>query len=200
MDPEWIFSMKMIKLQRLLIFCFLLFITGQAAAQTVYVSDTLRVGVRPEPNNTVAPVGVVKTGMKLEVLESQQGYRKVKTEDGLTGWIRDIYIVEKAPAIITLKEIQEKYATISGKVKELESTISSLEGANKDLDEQVVQLKEERSRLQSLQAQFRASQQQEESTWYWWLLVLLIVLVGSFVGGSQWSRHQTMKRLGGLRI
>ncbi|MEJ2142084.1 MAG: TIGR04211 family SH3 domain-containing protein [Gammaproteobacteria bacterium] len=193
--------MNMIRTKQLFILLILILCNSfTAAAETVYVSDQLRVGVRPEPDNAYAPVGVVKTGMKLEVLDRQQGFRKIKTEDGLTGWIKDIYVVEKPPAIITLQEMQEKQTTLSARVKEMEETISSLEGTNNSLKVQVEELKEERSRLQSLQAKSIANQQQSKSTWYWWLLVLLVVLVGAFAGGVQWNRQQSMKRLGGLRI
>lgn len=171
-----------------------------AVAKTVYVSDTLRVGVRPEPDNAYTPVGVVRTGMKLEVLDSQQGFSQIRTEDGLTGWIKDIYIVEKPPAVITLEELQKTQSSLTARVKEMETTITSLENTNSTLNAQVEQLKEERSRLQELHAQSVSSQQQSESTWYWWLLALIVGVSGAFVAGMQWSRQQVMKRLGGLRI
>ena len=41
-------------------------------ADSVYVKDSLRVGVRTEPSNSVAPIGVVVTGMQLEGLERRK--------------------------------------------------------------------------------------------------------------------------------
>ena len=190
----------MIKLKQFFILAMLLATSVSAVAKTVYVSDNLRVGVRPEPDNAYTPVGVVSTGMKLEVLDSQQGFSKIRTEDGLTGWIKDIYLVEKPPAVITLQEIQKTHTSLTAKVKEMETTITSLEDTNSALNDQVDQLKEERTRLQELHDQSVSSQQQSESSWYWWLLAIIVGVSGAFIAGVQWNRQQAMKRLGGLRI
>jgi SH3 domain protein len=169
-------------------------------ADTVYVSDNLRVGVRPEPDSGYTPVGVVLTGMKLEVLDSQKGFLKIRTAQGLTGWIKDIYVVEKAPAIIKLKHLQKRHKQATAQLNEMQGTIKALENANSVLNNKVDQLKQERSRLQLLQAKSISSQHQETSTWYWWLIALAVVIASGFVGGIQWNRYQAMKRLGGLRV
>ncbi len=193
--------MKITRLKKLFTcFSLALGISFSAMAETVYVSDSLRVGVRPEPDNTSAPTGVVKTGMKLEVLDSQQGYLQIKTDDGLIGWIKKIYVIEKAPAIIKLQQSQEKYDQQTTQVKELQTNISALQSTNSSLTEQIEELKEDRSRLQLLQAKSISSQQDIKSSWPWWLAALLVLTMGGFFAGLQWSRHQVMKRLGGLRI
>ena len=181
-------------------FSLVLGMSFSAMADTAYVSDNLRVGVRPEPDNTSAPTGVVKTGMKLEVLDSQQGYLQIKTDDGLIGWIKKIYVIEKAPAIIKLQQSQKKYDQQAAQMKELQTTISALQSTNSSLTEQVEELKEDRSRLQLLQAKSISSQQDDKNSWPWWIVALLLFTTGGFFAGMQWSRHQVMKRLGGLRI
>ena len=181
-------------------FSLVLGMSFSAMAETAYVSDNLRVGVRPEPDNTSAPTGVVKTGMKLEVLDSQQGYLQIKTDDGLIGWIKKIYVIEKAPAIIKLQQSQKKYDQQAAQMKELQTTISALQSTNSSLTEQVEELKEDRSRLQLLQAKSISSQQDDKNSWPWWIVALLLFTTGGFFAGMQWSRHQVMKRLGGLRI
>ena len=45
-----------------------------SAAEYVYISDNLRVGVRTEPVSGVPPISVVFTGMRLEVHEKVDGY------------------------------------------------------------------------------------------------------------------------------
>ena len=49
-------------------------VVGLVQAKTVYINDQLRVGIRPEPNNDSAPLVVVMTGDKLELLDSNSGY------------------------------------------------------------------------------------------------------------------------------
>lgn len=53
-----------------------------------YVNDSLRIGVRAEPNTSVAPQNVVITGMQLEVLEREGSYIKIRSDDGVEGWIK----------------------------------------------------------------------------------------------------------------
>lgn len=171
-----------------------------AFAETVYVSDNLRVGVRPEPDNNYTSVGVVSTGMKLNVLDRQSGFLKIETVDGVTGWIKDIYVIDKKPAILKLQQLQKKHAVASAQLKETQETLKALESANHSLNEQVDKLKQERSELQLMQAKFISSQPQGKSTWYWWLMVLAVVISGGFISGIQWYRYQAMKRLGGLRV
>ena len=175
-------------------------LSESAFAEMVYVSDNLRVGVRPEPDIGYTPVGVVLTGMKLNVLDRQNGYLKIETAKGITGWIKDIYVIDKKPAILKLQQLHKKHAVVSTQLKETQETLTVLETANRSLNEQVDKLKQERAQLQLMQAKSISSQQQAKSTWYWWLVALAVVISGGFISGIQWYRHQAMKRLGGLRV
>lgn len=185
-----------------LLFTLILFagLSVSAFAETVYVSDELRVGIRPEPDIGYSPVGVVVTGMKLDVLDRQAGFVKIKTDDGMIGWIKDIYATDKKPAMLRLQHLQKKHTVVANQLKEISKDLKTLESSNQSLNEQVEELKQERAEWQLLQAKLASSQQQAKSTWYWWLMALVVVLVGSFVGGIQWHRIQAMKRLGGLRV
>lgn len=185
-----------------LLFTLILFagLSVSAFAETVYVSDELRVGIRPEPDIGYSPVGVVVTGMKLDVLDRQAGFVKIKTDDGMIGWIKDIYATDKKPAMLRLQQLQKKHTVVANQLKEISKDLKTLESSNQSLNEQVEELKQERAEWQLLQAKLASSQQQAKSTWYWWLMALVVVLVGSFVGGIQWHRIQAMKRLGGLRV
>lgn len=185
-----------------LLFTLILFagLSVSAFAETVYVSDELRVGIRPEPDIGYSPVGVVVTGMKLDVLDRQAGFVKIKTDDGMIGWIKDIYATDKKPAMLRLQQLQKKHTVVANQLKEISKDLKTLESSNQSLNEQVEELKQERVEWQLLQAKLASSQQQAKSTWYWWLMALVVVLVGSFVGGIQWHRIQAMKRLGGLRV
>ncbi len=172
----------------------------QAETETVYISDTLRVGVRPEPDSRAIPIGVVMTGMKLEVLERQDNFIQIRTEKGLTGWIKDIYILEEAPAIIQLKQLRVRQANVSSSLEELQQTVKALEERNTSLSEQLEQLKVERSKLQSRLARDTHSQKQNSEQWIWWLIGLCAVAAITFTGGIIWHRRQTVQRLGGLRL
>ena len=176
----------------------LLLFSGIALAETAYVSDTLRVGVRPAPDNQAAPIGVVKTGMRFNVLETTNGFVRIKTEDNLEGWIRKSYVVKTPPAMIKLEALQHQQGTLAGKLKTLEENNQVLQEANRVLNTRVDQLSTERSQWQLAQA--RATLGSSEIRWYWWLLGILIVAGAGFYSGISWYRLLIMKRLGGLRV
>jgi SH3 domain protein len=171
---------------------------GAVRAETAYVSDTLRVGVRPAPDSHAAPTGVIKTGMRLEMLESRNGYVRVKTKEGLEGWVKDTYIVKKPPAMITLQALQQRQGKLEGKHKTLEENNQVLQEANRVLNQRLDQLSAERAQWQLAQA--RATLGNKKASWLWWLLGILMIAGAGFYSGISWYRHTVMKRLGGLRV
>ncbi len=174
--------------------------SAQADPDTVYISDTLRVGVRSEPDSRAIPIGVVMTGMKLEVLDRQDNFIRIRTEKGLTGWIKDIYALEKPPAVIQLKQLRASQAMVTSGMEELQQTVKVLEETNTSLNEQLEQLKDERSELQLRLARYTNSQKQNSERWIWWLIGLCVMAVAAFTGGIIWHRRQVGQRLGGLRL
>lgn len=168
------------------------------AAEYVYISDNLRVGVRTEPVSGIPPISVVFTGMRLEVHERAEGYVKITTDKGVTGWIKDIYVTNKAPAIIQLNEFRKKYDKLKKELSAGSDTSSILEKANLALTEQVDELKAERREWSQERAKLMASKYRE-SSWFW--IIEILVLIGlSFVAGVFWYKMQVMKRLGGLKV
>jgi len=168
------------------------------AAEYVYISDKLRVGVRPEPVSSVPPISVVFTGMRLEVHEKVDGYVKITTDKGVTGWIKDIYVTNKAPAIIQLNSLQAKYEKLNKALAKGSDTTEMLEKANIALNEKVNELKAERREWSKERAEVIASEYKETS-WFWIVEALVLVIV-SFVAGIYWYKTHVMKRLGGLRV
>jgi uncharacterized protein YgiM (DUF1202 family) len=176
----------------------LLLFSATTLAETAYISDTLRVGVRPAPDNQAAPIGVVKTGMRLELLETREGFVRIKTENEVEGWIRDSYVVKTPPAMIKLPKMQQRLGALESEFKNLEENNLVLQEANRVLNARIDQLSTERSQLQLAQA--RATLASRDVSWHWWLLVILIVAGAGFYSGISWYRQLVMKRLGGLRV
>ena len=171
---------------------------GALQAETAYVSDTLRVGLRPAPDSHVAPTGVIKTGMRLQVLENREGYVKVKTEEGVEGWVRDTYVISAPPAMIQLQGLQQRHNDLEGKFKKLDQDNQVLQEANRVLNQRLDQLSAERAKWQLSEA--RAALTEDEAGWVWWLLGFLLISGAGFYSGFSWYRYSVMKRLGGLRI
>lgn len=173
---------------------------GLSAPDTVYIGDMLRVGVRPEPDNRATPIGVVTTGMQLEVLDRQNDYLQIRTDKGLTGWIKEIYAIDEPPAVIRLARFEEQRAGMVEELEELRNNAQLLQETNSNLNRQLDQIRAERSELQLRLARNSAEDKENSSYWGFWLLGLVIATVAAFAGGVSWHRRQTTRRLGGLRI
>ena len=187
--------------QPLLAACLLLLASG-AGARTVYVNDTLRVGLRPEPSTTIAPVGVVTTGMQLELLGEDGDYAQVRTGKGQTGWVKKMYLSDAPTAGIRIKAMEKKQAVLKNRIRELEEANQVLATANHTLNQKVDSLTEERSRWQLEQARLQVAGFGEKSPnrWLWWLVGVLVTAAAGFFSGISWYRHATARRLGGLRV
>lgn len=171
---------------------------GLVQAKTVYINDQLRVGIRPEPNNDSAPLGVVVTGDELELLDNNSGYVMVRTKDGVEGWIKEIYTTTKVPAIVQLKALSQSSGGAGKKIQELTKQIGIIESANEALNKELELAKDEKSKIRM--QLFAIKGGQPSTSWVYWLSALILFTVTSFVLGMFWYRNKAMKRLGGLRI
>jgi len=175
-------------------------VSSSLVAQQVFVKDSLRVGVRAEPGNTAAPISVVTTGMKLEIIERDGIYVKVKMPSGVEGWIKATYVSETAPSIIKLEELQVQFQALKSQQEKQGQHVEATALNNKNLSAEIEQLKQ-------ANAELRVQLQDEEQTGFaiglayaWKIGLLLIAVIGGFAVGATWYRKQTMKRLGGLRF
>jgi uncharacterized protein YgiM (DUF1202 family) len=182
----------------LILIASLSFFSVTVAAETGYVSDTLRVGVRPAPNSHAAPIGVVKSGMRMEILESTDGYVRIRSEDNLEGWVRDTYVVKAPPAMVKLETLQQRQNKLQTEAKTLREDNRVLQEANRVLNQRLDQLSTERAKWQLIEA--RAALADQDTSWLWWLLGILMIAGAGFYSGISWYRQSVMKRLGGLRI
>lgn len=169
-----------------------------SAAEYVYISDNLRVGVRKEPVSGEPPISVVFTGMRLEAHEKSDGYVRITTDKGISGWIKDIYVTDKAPAIIQLNQFRMKYEKLQKELSKESEASALLEKANTALSKQVDELKEEQQEWKKERTTFMANQYKETS-WFW-IIEIIVLIVLSFFAGIYWYKSHVMKRLGGLRV
>ena len=176
-------------------------LAGLVSAETLYINDQLRVGVRPEPNNESTPLAVVNTGDKLELIDKTSGYVQVRTKEGIEGWIKDIYTTSQIPAIVQLEELTKTSGGTHQKIKELKEQVGLMQNANKVLSSELEQIKNEREQLKiELIGLKNGGLRGGGSFWVYSGVAVLVFAALSFLSGIFWFRHQAMKRLGGLRI
>lgn len=173
-----------------------------AHAETVYVDDMLRVGVRTQPRSNEAPISVVTTGSKLTVLNRDRGYMQVRTEEGVEGWVNAVYVSSEPPARLRIEQLQSEYERLQGEIKELRSGGAATLEENQRLNTQVQELMAENSTMHAQLSKLYANSRQKVARWDWLYeagAMIGLFLFGFFLGFRRY-RQRVAARLGGLEI
>ena len=95
-------------------------------AATQYVSDRLVISVRAGQNSTSDVLGYIQSDTPVEVLEDEGRYLKIKTENGLAGWVNAKYITSVKPNALIIKDLQDKINHLHGKIEIFEKKAVNL--------------------------------------------------------------------------
>jgi SH3 domain protein len=77
-------------------------------ADTRYVSDELIISVRDGQNQDDNVLGHIRTGTAVDVLEEKGRYLKIKTENGLEGWVQAQYIIPEKPNARIIEDLRNE--------------------------------------------------------------------------------------------
>jgi SH3 domain protein len=86
-------------------------------AETRYVSDKLVVSVRDGPNQDDNVLGYIKTGTAVDVLEEKERYLRIKTEDGLEGWVQTQYLISEKPGGRIIEDLRNETNELNKKIE-----------------------------------------------------------------------------------
>jgi SH3 domain protein len=79
-----------------------------AAAEIVYVSESLRAGIHRSESFESTILALVPSGTELEVLERKGKQIRVKTSDGIVGWVDARYIKAELPSSRRIEGLEEE--------------------------------------------------------------------------------------------
>jgi SH3 domain protein len=77
-------------------------------ADTRYVSDELIISVRDGQNQDDNVLGHIRTGTAVDVLEEKGRYLRIKTENGLEGWVQAQYIIPEKPNARIIEDLRNE--------------------------------------------------------------------------------------------
>lgn len=192
-----------------LILLSLLLVDGQAVAETVYVIDMLRVGIRAQPTGSGPSEAVVKSGDRLEVLEKQGQYYRVRSTDGAEGWVNRGYISEEPTAAQQLAALQVQNDKLAGEISSLKEARGSegeqIEALQQKLaveTEAQAQLRRQRDALQQRLDAISASKEGVVARYRWALELLgaLLLFGGGLYFGRCSYRCGIRRRFNGMEI
>ncbi len=196
--------------QRVMMGLVLLGMFTAAQAETVYIAERIRIGLRAEIPETSAVVKTVETGTPLEIIERFDKLVRVRDPQGTEGWIETRYLSTEPPARLQYARLQDELATSRSRVneaqvqlKKAQATIAEqaekIKGLEKNLADKpapapvaTVATKSPPVKPTTADTGFRFS--------YLWLGISFAMLGIGFAAGIRWLRESIRKRSGGMYL
>ena len=171
----------------------LLILSGNAVAETRYVSDTLEITLRSGKGTSFGITRMLRSGTPVEVLnvDKKSGYTQVRTNSGKEGWVLSRFLMkgqaarerlataEKNLAELELenRKLTTAMATLKQEKGALESNLSALEGESRGVSQELAEIrrtassalaidsenKDMKGRIVSLERQLQTVQQENEA-------------------------------------
>ncbi|MGD2187241.1 MAG: TIGR04211 family SH3 domain-containing protein [Desulfobacterales bacterium] len=116
-----------------LIFC--LFFSA-AHAETMYVSDILKLTLRTGPSTENKILAVIESGQQVEVFESGQEWSRVQLPNDKEGWVLSRYLTPDETSNIKLDRLQAKHKNLMTQAAALLEENNKLKAENKKLETQ----------------------------------------------------------------
>lgn len=120
---------------------------GAAAADTRYVSDQLVITLRAGQGDQYRILRTLISGTRLEILEEQGEFARVRIANGEEGWVRTQYLLDAPTAKLVLKEVSDKLARYEQENKVLRQELSQLKQDHSALQQQAGTVEKEYKRL-----------------------------------------------------
>ncbi len=134
------------------------FISGYAAAETVYVKGVMKITMRTGPGRDHKIIAMIKSGDSLEMLDSKNGWSNVKTFSGKVGWVLTRFITDKVPVSLLVSQLKQQNKDLSEtleNVKKKNVALDEKAKKSKTIEEAYYRLKKESADFLTLEKQYR---------------------------------------------
>lgn len=180
-------------------------ISTSAAAETVYVTDELRLGLFEGEQTSGRPFKTLTSGDALEVLERALMSIRVRTEDGEEGWVKTAYIVTSEPGRRRAEKLEAQNTQLQARLTEAETRISSSQSTIETLELSLTEANAGIEDLPALRAANTQLTQQLAQTGSripssWAVIVGVLALVMGFAIGYFWLDRKVRRQFGGVRV
>lgn len=184
-------------------------VAASASAETLYVTDILRLGLHHAEDTSDAPFENLVSGAPLEVIEKKSNFAHVRTADGQEGWVKSAYLVADKPAQLRVAELESELTRLRNEFAEARNArlvaeeeagrLNKQMAASSDsadaIQETLGRLKRENASYESRLESYRGS-----LPLLWVGAALLVALAAGFVAGLWWLDALIRRRHGGFRI
>ena len=193
---------------------------GPARAETLFVTDTLNIGLHLEADIDSPITGLVPGGTALTVLARNGELAEVRAANGPSGWIDGRYLVTEKPARARARELEIETQRLRAELASLRSANSSPAPASPDdngqlaarLNAQRLKAAELTARLTELKNRLVATEQRAAmaagpgdltaglANWKTPAIVGLVMLIIGMLGGACLLDWLNRRRHGGFRL
>lgn len=187
----------------------LLAIDGIAVAETAYVTDILRLGVHAAADTSDRAFVNLESGDRLEILEQNQFYARVRIPDGRQGWVRKTFLVDEEPARFRIQKVEQERDRLSADLAALKNQMAKrgeiLSNLETELATTVDRQQAERDELLELRRRNEALTEDLEAYRFsvpgiWFLVAAVAALAIGFFGGQRWLNRLSRQRHGGFVV
>jgi len=164
-----------------------------AAAQAAWVKDEVHLQLRTGAGNGFRIIGQVSTGDSVSVLDRQEGWTEVQTDDGKSGWVPAGFLQADPPARIAAAKLEATNAELRAELERLTQQAETLRATNDELSTYDTDQKEQIERLTRENYELLAG-----ARWPEWITGAGIVFSGMVLGwilsrGSGRRRQQRIR-------
>ena len=180
-----------------------------AAAETAYVTDSLRLGLHSASDTSGRPFENLVSGAAVEVLERNTNYARVRLVDGREGWVKAMYLVTLKPAAARVGELEAEIATLKEAATAAKAAQTAAEHElgrfTAELQAKTGSAETIQDTVQRLQAENRAHEERLETYRHtlplkWVVPAVVVALVAGFLAGLWWLDALIRRRHGGFRV
>ena len=186
-----------------------IFFSAPVLAETIYVTDMLRLDMYPTEEMTGSPILKLSSGDRMELLERNGRYARVRSEGGQQGWVTSLYLVEDEPARTRVNKLEQTNVSLEATLEKLRSQLTSQQAKVKELQQQqdgsaestantekeVASLRDENAKLLDTMSQYATS-----VPIFWLFIAMIISLAGGIAGGWYFVDSRSRSKHGGFRI
>lgn len=126
---------------------FSLVLTLALPARADFITDKLLVGLYETLGDFSKPIKILSSGTAFEVLERQNGYAKVKLNDGSVGWVELRYVTNETPTLARFSELEKQNKQLQATVEKGKTEFNDLKKKTEGFDKLKVQAKELEERV-----------------------------------------------------
>ena len=98
--------------------------------QAAYITDKLVAGLYEEAKVSDKPLKALPSGTPLEVVSRSNGFVKVRTPDGIDGWVEAAYLTDEKPARTMLLDAQAKLSILQKQLEQAKGRLANTADAD----------------------------------------------------------------------